>query len=344
MGRKSNAKAERRALRPPPAIAETVARIEARMAKMDAACPGWMNYLNGMLRDIPRDWPEWCLIPMAAPAAVVDQKASDPRPTMAAEMAALFAWSKGRSIYRFDADLADAVLATPLTNEIPTDLFYRLPEWGVYIEAPPNDLWPDGLPGIFVHLEFDTVLDSHELRLFGDRPEGGLQIIAPLHLSERTIKDMLKTSVRTAAANTTPSRAKKLTDLFSDEEFDGMALLLSPIISCIMYLCTEDADVVDVTPVQRRGPATNAPARAHQRDVGFRIGAALRPTRRRALHEPHEPTGRHVAPHLRRAHWHHFWRGSLKQPDKRELVVKWIPPIPVNLDKGEIMTVVRNVR
>ncbi len=342
MGRKSNAKAERRALRPPPAIAETVARIEARMEEMDAACPGWRWYLDGMLRDIPRDWPEWCLVPMAAPAAVIDQKAIDPRPTMMAEMAALFSWSKGRSIYRFDADLADAVLATPLTDEIPTELFYRLPEWGIYIEAPPNDLWPYDLSGVFVHLEFDAVLETNELRLFGDSSAMAI----PLHLSERTIKDMLKAAIEGAATNADAQGldVANLTGAFSEAALDGMASWLSPIISCIMYLCTEDADVVDVDPVQRRGPATDTPVRARQRDVGFRIGAALRSTRQRSSDEPHEPTGRHVAPHLRRAHWHHYWRGSLKKPDKRELVLKWIPPIPVNLDKGEIMTVVRNVR
>jgi hypothetical protein len=99
MGRKSSAKAERRAIRPPPAIAETVARIEARMAKMDALHPGWAGYLDSMIRDIPRDWPEWCLIPMAGATAVAQQIGEPAEPTAAAEMAALFTWSKGRSIY-----------------------------------------------------------------------------------------------------------------------------------------------------------------------------------------------------------------------------------------------------
>jgi hypothetical protein len=348
MGRKSNLKAQRRALRPPPDIAETVARIEARIEKMDVLCPGWGSYLDGMLRDIPRDWPEWCLVPMGGAAAIAEHIGDHAEPTAAAEMTALFTWSKGRSIYRFDADLAASVLATPVTDEIPTDLFYRLPEWGIYIEAPPNGLWPAELLGVFVHLESDSMSGQPELRLFGDPSDASTVIVIPLHLSETSIKEMLSAAIRTAATMARSYNMNldihELTDVFSEGQIDQMSAWLAPIVSCIMYLCTNDADIVEADPVNHRGKTQSVPARARQKDIGFRIGAALRSSRTRPHDGQHESTGRHVAPHLRRAHWHRFWTGSLKDPSQRELIVKWIPPIPVNLEQGEMQTVVRYVR
>jgi hypothetical protein len=265
-------------------------------------------------------------------------------------MAALFTWSKGRSIYRFDADLAASVLATPMTDEIPTELLYRLPEWGIYIEAPPNGLWPDELLGVFVHLEYDSLSGEHELRLFGDPANKGTDLIIPLHISgSSTIEEMLSAAIRTATAMARSQNMNvdiyELTNAFSEGQIDQISTWLAPIISCIMYLCTNDADIIEATTVHQKNRTQNPLARARQKDVGFRIGAALRSTKTRTQDAaPHEPTGRHVTPHLRRAHWHHFWTGSLKDPSQRELIVKWIPPVPVNIDKGEIVTVVRNVR
>ncbi|EMO24671.1 hypothetical protein LEP1GSC170_1243 [Leptospira interrogans serovar Bataviae str. HAI135] len=35
------------------------------------------------------------------------------------------------------------------------------------------------------------------------------------------------------------------------------------------------------------------------------------------------------SPHIRRAHWHHFWAGS---NEERKLILRWLPPIPVNFE------------
>ena len=52
-----------------------------------------------------------------------------------------------------------------------------------------------------------------------------------------------------------------------------------------------------------------------------------------------------MRPHYRRAHWHSFWRGPRSKPEEREITVKWIPPIPVNLGDvdEDLVPVVRKV-
>lgn len=67
--------------------------------------------------------------------------------------------------------------------------------------------------------------------------------------------------------------------------------------------------------------------------IGEKTGAMLRKARREAFE--HEPTGRTVAPHIRRAHWHGFWTGPRKGPQavNQKFVLKWLPPIFVQSSK-----------
>ena len=61
-------------------------------------------------------------------------------------IAALASWRPTQGIYRFDADLLEAVWQTPLASpstssstsagKLPTELLYHLPEWCPYIETP----------------------------------------------------------------------------------------------------------------------------------------------------------------------------------------------------------------
>ena len=58
------------------------------------------------------------------------------------------------------------------------------------------------------------------------------------------------------------------------------------------------------------------------------------------------PSGTHASPrpHVRRAHWHSYWVGQKDQPEARSVVLKWLPPIPVNVqDAGDLTTTVRDV-
>lgn len=53
-----------------------------------------------------------------------------------------------------------------------------------------------------------------------------------------------------------------------------------------------------------------------------------------------EKTGSHApkAPHVRRAHWHHYWTGA-RESAERCLVLKWIPPVFVGGASADIVTI-----
>lgn len=114
-------------------------------------------------------------------------------------------------------------------------------------------------------------------------------------------------------------------------------------VALTLYVCSDQPDIVDVKPpmeLVRNGMISSSSLDV--KNLGIRIGTALRTHRSSTSSGGGEGITRHVMPHVRKAHWHRFWTGP-KNGD-RKLVVKWLPPIPVNVDKGEVITTVRPVK
>ena len=68
--------------------------------------------------------------------------------------------------------------------------------------------------------------------------------------------------------------------------------------------------------------------------TGWRWGKAIRLARERREKESSAPTGRRVAPHVRRAHWHLYWigEGSRKDPSRAKPLLRWVPATLVGRD------------
>ena len=112
---------------------------------------------------------------------------------------------------------------------------------------------------------------------------------------------------------------------------------LSPLISIILYLCSETAEYRGGTTIAR--PTHPSPKKTkdgwrlyppdHPKfwSIGERLGQAIREARAAAPGDHGERRG--PRPHVRRAHWHSFWRGPRVDPVARKIVLKWLPPLAV---------------
>ena len=71
--------------------------------------------------------------------------------------------------------------------------------------------------------------------------------------------------------------------------------------------------------------------------IGEEIGRTIRMYREQSSRQ-YQGSPR---PHMRRAHWHGFWSGTIKskegvEPIPREFNLRWLPPIPVAMnDEGD---------
>lgn len=124
----------------------------------------------------------------------------------------------------------------------------------------------------------------------------------------------------------------------------GRAEVMARLLSLVLYLCSEDTDVARrQVPTATASPRPSARRETAVLSAGFRLGAALRTATTAQARSTDEGSGRRVAPHLRRAHWHHYWAGS-EARQNRHLKLHWIPPVSVNADlRDELVTVVRPV-
>jgi hypothetical protein len=318
------------------------------------------------------NWPDWCYFPrgMAAVALVTDRKDAD-QTKVAHELeseavAALAAWRMTQGIYRFDSTLFCELSKTSIEGEIPVDVFRRLPEWCVYVEVPEDVLALHGITsvhGVFVYRDCDDEEGDGNLHLILDLESGYLKALMPLPLGGGTIMESVERRLEgnrkvrveqilnEAASSSSAVTKEEVEEWFGDVARDTVATTvkeMAPYISLVLYICSVNSDLRDRSG-RRDWPANPQPVKAptgmktHPAgavtvwDVGCRVGPALR--RALELHGPQAPERpndevcHHASPrpHIRAAHWHSFWTGPKASPS-RLLVVKWLPPIPVNVD------------
>ncbi len=252
-------------------------------------------------------------------------------------VAAVGTWRQTQGIYRIDPDVLEELWHTPVSGDLPTDVLERLPEWCVYVETPGRAVEGEQIAGFYAHLESDSNDGRQELRLLVDYESGDL-VAVPLHLGgdlRKALDSMLAEGDRNAR------RAGVISGILNVVTRREKMLAIEPLVSLILYLCSEAAEITDRKDPKRSPSGFRSSVRTPNAptvwETAVRLGEALRTARSAAA--PGE--GSHAAPrpHIRRAHWHHFWTGP-KSGD-RKLVLRWLHPILVAGD--DIAATVRSV-
>jgi hypothetical protein len=246
---------------------------------------------------------------------------------------ALGLWRLSKGAYLFDPDLAREVARTPV-GRLPIELIFRLPE------PAPLILLPEGLPawreieGFHVALEWDPGgrpgIEPHlELRFLtwvrGARGYHPANLV--LDLDAQDLEEAVRKTIARSIREVRGLAAKTLWEArpLLEREY---GLVLAQALSLALYLCQE--------PLVRLkgGRKVFPPQEPLVIPTGWRWGKALRLARERREWEPSAPTGRRVAPHVRRAHWHLYWvgEGSRKDPARAKPLLRWVPATLVNRD------------
>jgi hypothetical protein len=207
-------------------------------------------------------WPDWCFLPLAGTVAALTQGAPHPdlRPLgmQIGIVGALAAWRATQGVYRFDPTIFDAVWDTPLTDELPSELLYRLPEWCCYVPVEPARILVPGLEalqGFFVHLEWDANTHHTELRVVLDLAGDSLVPMA-LHVQQAG-------GIAAAFARTLEVSGEQLvrygeveyaTQLWQQSAATArdIAPSLAPLVSLSLYLCSQAADLQEAQGQARR--------------------------------------------------------------------------------------------
>jgi hypothetical protein len=248
---------------------------------------------------------------------------------------ALASWRVTQGIYRFDPTLYEALSATPVSGPLPVELLYRLPEWTVYIETPGMRWGGDPLLGAFAQI--------------GEMEYGAEGLFLALHTKHNLDQYSLRLDQPTFEASLDIATRHTERDQFHPDPHD-IRTVLPRILSLLLYLCSESAELGDGTtyparpnPRRTRKGTRMFPAdRLTTWDVGIRIGAALRSAyQRNGAEDGSSASHTGPRPHIRRAHWHTFLTGPRIEPRR---TLRWLPPIAVNVDDfNDLVPTVRPV-
>ena len=258
--------------------------------------------------------------------------------------ALLCRWRLGKGAYRIHPRMLEGLRDTELAPEIPVAALFHLPEWAVLVETPGFTFLGQPIGGFAAYLNsnyplrLDPALVLHLFRPGPYAPGRFPAFTRSLLLAAETLGACYETSLAAMTA--------------SEVEQTGWRELL-PFLSVLLYLCSANREIQGpegrafqppVPRVQhtRQGVRAHPADRIHAWNVAWRVGAALEAAERRER-EPSASTGastgRSPKPHLRRAHWHLYWAGK----GRAEPRVKWLPPIPVNVEGYEPVATVREV-
>lgn len=291
-------------------------------------------------------WPDWCYCPIAGGVAIVTEGENvrmdamveifkDYQPDV---LVALAAWRVTKGVYCFDPSLMVELLEMPLEGNLPVDVFYRLPEWSVYIQTPGLNIMGD-IDGFFTFLEYDAKNGEHELRLVFVYANLGVKSVI-IHLGDWTLEEALRVMEedREEALRLAGVNEGFLTADEQEEFYRAKANIITPFLNLVIYLCSENADLPARPVHPSRIPTKKGKIQTAQEvrrwDVGVREGAALKRNGEgvRAEGGAGSEEGRSSPrPHYRRAHWHHYWTGPRDKPEDRKLIVKWLPPTLVGV-------------
>lgn len=243
----------------------------------------------------------------------------------------LLNWSLTKRIYSLDTDLASLITEdSDKLGGVTLDVLEHLPEYGLCVQT---DFVANGNQYLGFMCSFskenDTFFDIPSTEL-GLRDTTNHLVISAI--SEDPSQDY---KFRLSMDYDVDSTLKLAVD--RGEICKNGLSIIGKILPIIVYCCSQNFKTYSKQNPYYTGEAGNSPKsrfippqKINTYKVGQVDGDAIRSFNVEKL--SYEHTGRHVRPHIRRAHWHSFWTGSHRDPELRKKVIKFIPHTFVNVD------------
>lgn len=266
-------------------------------------------------------------------------------------------WYKYKKIYRLHPTFVDYLQDTD-SGIISTALYKRLPYKSFYISFPDRPIKEtfdelkdqnDVLKGIFIRVFIidDSTISLGVCAIKADKDETRPSEYAPLD-SITTITDGQKLEDVWDYKQLSQEELKG----FNIDELDKATAYWTPIyriaLNTCQYLCASNAEIKDIKVKKKDRPLIKGTSKGpklvniQMSEVGFRIGERFE-----AMYSVSDPQTRResrkggwkVRPHVRRAHWHHYWTGK----GRTDICVKWIEPVFV-MGNGDSDVVIHEVK
>lgn len=253
----------------------------------------------------------------------------------------IYSWRQNKSVYRFTPELLNALTVQELDPNIHMDVFLQLPYCGIYIETPGMTWNKQGVKGYIANIEESAGIVPKRYMLTISFCMKDNKWKTCCMSAGMSLYSSLKECNITHSANATRRK-------FTDKEIQAEIKEVAPFLNMLLYLCSKEPDITE-----RQSPMPAYAGNKHnchttpprEWDVGVRVAKMLKEHKEKegvhSVRASGAPTLTARRPHIRRAHWHTYWIGPRDEVfPKRKTILKWLPPIPVNVTDVEKLPVV----
>ena len=295
-------------------------------------------------------WPEWCSLPMAMMKSIISNDKSIKNPTAITNevgsvtmyrLMATLLWMQTKMVYRYTADFTAEMEKSSLKGDIPIEVLHRLPYDCVFIEAPVTIHDIEAI-GFFVWMGQDPMSKKPELCLLYMLQDGHTYKF-PIVLTGGNIEQAYEAKFRSVvnSPEVRESDRECLLELMLQEMADQKQTM-EKALNLVLYICSENADIKCVSR-QRPVAPSQIPKNYTAWDVGTRISHALRKNTASSDQPAHRNHSSHTSPrpHIRRAHWHHYWTGP--RTGERKLVLRWLHPVLIGDENADLPTAIASI-
>ena len=241
-------------------------------------------------------------------------------------LAAIISWKYTKSVYSINNYLADELIKSEAPTYIPVEYFEKIPEWSIFITGfeyfinTKNEFFGEQLLGFWLTTSLD--FNSKRVIMFSFLFSNGSISSFPLRMDVENIMESYYEITSQSDFNTNIS----LISIYKE--------LLNVAIPLSLFIIKQHVDNYEY--IEKKSNAFFKKTKGLDRlfeakkikktIVGEEIGKTIQLFKEKLTLYSNQGK---VRPHVRRAHWHGYWKGKSTE---KEFILKWIPATLVNAD------------
>ena len=306
----------------------------------------YYRYMRGKLEE---DWDQCVFMPTSgwdlAMEKLIPKSPVEAKAFAAKNLQVIGAWRPTQDILRFDDDFYAMLTKTPVTGKLPVEIIRRIPAWALYFETRNLVVEGGSYDGFFAGLDQSNDRAQLILRLHFVAMEKMRILSFILPLGDWSVEEAV------SRTNEQQRSAMKRLNMEMTGEYTRVADQgLHAALNLLLYVCSYG---LDEDRAYEFGPGIRYPQPVRIKRGNWRLFPPPKPVIHKLGNEIGEEARKYnkrtcaprphgsPRPHIRRAHWHGYWRGPLNDQDNRKFSLKWLPPfmvgnpggIPGNLQK-----------
>lgn len=333
---------------------ENIHSLKENGAPAFPAMPSWMEMTTGLVHYTVSHTPAYEAVMTAARFQGMNkfiEKMED-----LTILAPVYAWKKSKNVYRFAPELYNELIHQELDTSVNMDVFFQLPQYGTYVETPGLRRDNKAVKGVLAYIEQQPTANDeylyclnlcyfmndkdtpHTVDIFMYNMDGH----TTLEMSFNNVFDALDEYNEKIESTTITKDLYK--EVMNRDRFKKQIKESSPFLNLLMFLCSKEPDISEASKPEthHHGKHNKHTDEPKEWDVGIRISRMLL---RSKSNEQGNPEGNGLGsakrPHIRSAHWHSYWIGPRDETyPNRRIIIKWLPPIPINVRDEEALPVV----